>query len=115
MFNIVGALLRFAAQVVQTVMGQFTQQLNVVAEQALNPLQSVVQIVTGGAWRGVGADAFVQEVSSLAIPGVGIVGEQIRTFQNNLHRASEIMIQADNQANQAVQGLGDIFDKIFAG
>ncbi|HEY3061497.1 MAG TPA: hypothetical protein VGL99_21220 [Chloroflexota bacterium] len=113
--SMVGALIRFAAQVVQSVQQQFTQQLNVVGEEVLNPLQGILQLVTGGAWRGVGADAFVQEVSSLTIPGIGIVGDQIRTFQSNLQRASDIMIQADEQANQTVQSLGDVFDKIFAG
>jgi len=115
MFDVVGALIRFAAQVVQSVQQQFTQQLNVVSEQVMNPLQGIVQTVTGGAWQGVGADAFVQEVSSLAIPGVGVVGDQIRAFQGNLQKASEIMIQADQQAQSAVQNLGDVFDKIFGG
>jgi hypothetical protein len=106
-------LLRFAEQVVQSVMQQFTQQLNVVTEQAFNPMQAVVQQVEGGAWRGVGADAFVDEVSNLHMPGVGVIGDQIRTFQANLQRASEIMINADRQANQSVQGLAQVFSKIL--
>jgi uncharacterized protein YukE len=108
------ALLRFAEQVVQSVMQQFTQQLNVVTEQAGNPLQAILQQVEGGAWIGVGADAFRDELSSLQIPGVSLIGEQIRTFQNNLQHASQIMIQADQQANRAVKGLDEIFQKIIA-
>lgn len=115
MLDVVGALIRFAAQVVQSVQQSFTQQLNVVGEQVMNPLQGIIQTVTGGAWQGVGADAFVSEVSSLTIPGIGIVSDQIKTFQGNLQKASDIMIQADQQANSVVQNLGDVFDKIFAG
>lgn len=108
-----GILLRFAAQVVQSVSQQLTQQLNVVTEQAFNPMQAVVQLVTNGAWRGVGADAFVDEVSNLHMPGVGVIGDQISSFQNNLHQAAEIMTQADQAANQAVQGLAEVFSKIL--
>jgi uncharacterized protein YukE len=107
------SLLRFAMQVVQSVQQQFTQQLNVVTEQAFNPMQQVLQQVSNGAWRGVGADAFVDEVSNLTMPGVGIVGEQIRTFQQNLQQAGEIMTQADQAAHQLVQGIEETFSQII--
>jgi uncharacterized protein YukE len=108
-----GILLRFAAQVVQSVSQQLTQQLNVVTEQAFNPMQMVVEQVTNGCWRGVGADAFVEEVSNLHMPGVGVIGDQISSFQRNLHQAADIMTQADQQANQAVRSLDDVFGKIL--
>jgi uncharacterized protein YukE len=112
MFGI-SVLLRFAAQVVQSVMQQFTQQLNVVQEQAFNPLQAVLQQVQSGVWRGVGADAFVDEVSSLTMPGIGIIGDQIRTFQGNLQHAAEIMEAADQQASQTVQAVEEVFSQII--
>jgi uncharacterized protein YukE len=109
----IAMLIRFAEQVVQTVLQQFTQQLNVVQEQAFNPMQAVVQQVTNGAWRGVGADAFVEEVSNLHMPGVGVIGDQIRTFQSNLQQAAEIMRDADKQANQAVRSMEELFGRII--
>ncbi len=107
------ALLRFARQVVANVLSQLTQQLNIVQQQALAPMRQMIQQVTGGVWVGDGANAFVQEVSSLMIPGVGKVGENITTMQRNLNRAIEVMDRADQQVNNMVRGLADVFNGIY--
>ncbi len=107
------ALLRFARQVVANVLSQLTQQLNIVQQQALAPMRMMIQQVTGGVWVGDGANAFVQEVSSLMIPGVGKVGENITTMQRNLNRAIEVMDRADQQVNNMVRGLADVFNGIY--
>jgi predicted ribosome-associated RNA-binding protein Tma20 len=108
-----GKLLRFARQVVANVLSQLTQQLNIVQQQALQPMRMMIQQVTGGVWVGDGANAFVQEVSSLMIPGVGKVGENITTMQRNLNRAIEVMDRADQQVNNMVRGLADVFNGIY--
>lgn len=108
-----GKLLRFARQVVANVLSQLTQQLNIVQNQALQPMRMMIQQVTGGVWVGDGANAFVQEVSSLMIPGVGKVGENITTMQRNLNRAIEVMDRADQQVNNMVRGLADVFNGIY--
>lgn len=107
------ALLRFARAVVQSVLSQLTQQLNIVQEAALAPMRAMVQAVTGGVWIGKGADAFVQEVSSLMIPGVGQVMQHIQGVQQNLNRATEIIDKADNDVNSMVNQVSDIFEGIF--
>jgi uncharacterized protein YukE len=107
------ALLRFARAVVQSVLSQLTQQLNIVQEAALAPMRAMVQAVTGGIWVGKGADAFVQEVSSLMIPGVGQVMQHIQGVQQNLQRASDIIDKADNDVNSMVNQVSDVFEGIF--
>lgn len=109
----IGSLLRFARQVVANVLSQLTQQFNIVQNQALQPMRMMIQQVTGGVWVGDGANAFVQEVSSLMIPGVGKVGENITTMQRNLNRAIEVMDRADQQVNNMVRGLADVFNGIY--
>ncbi|HZT07045.1 MAG TPA: WXG100 family type VII secretion target [Chloroflexota bacterium] len=108
------ALLRFAEQVVQSVIQQYTQQMNVVKEQAYQPMQQILQQVEGGAWTGTGADAFKEELSSLHMPGVGTIGEQGESFIKNLMQAGQIMAKADQEANQQVQALAEVFQKIIA-
>ncbi len=108
-----GALLRFARQVVANVLSQLTQQFNIVQQQAMAPMRQMIQQVVGGVWVGDGADAFVQEVSSLMIPGVGKVGENITTLQGNINRAIEVMDRADQQVNNMVRGLADVFAAIY--
>jgi len=106
-------LMKFAEQVVEQVQQAATQQLNIIAEQVMNPIQGVLQEVSDGAWKGVGADAFTEEVSNLHMPGINIISEQIRTFQNHLQQAAQIMTQADKQAHQEVQGVVEIFNDII--
>ena len=108
-----GAILRFARQVVANVLSQLMQQFNIVQHQALAPMRQMVQQVQGGVWVGDGANAFVQEVVSLMIPGVGKVGEHITTMQRNLNHAVEVMDRADQQVNHKVRGLADVFGGIY--
>jgi hypothetical protein len=109
------ALLRLARQVVQGVLSQLTQQLNIVREAALAPMRAIIQQVTGGVWKGDGANAFVEEVSSLMIPGVGQVAEHITIMHRNLQRAVDVIDRADAQVNTKVNSLADIFDGIYSG
>ena len=62
-------LIRMARAILQRVLSELMQVLNIVREQALAPMRMMVQQVTGGIWIGQGANAFVEEVSSLMIPG----------------------------------------------
>jgi hypothetical protein len=79
----------------------------------MNPMRQAVEQVTGGVWRGVGADAFVDEVSSISLPGAGVVREQINDFHNNLMRAQEIMEEADKKAQQNARTVVELFRRIF--
>jgi hypothetical protein len=106
-------LIRIARAVVQNVLSQLTQQLNVVQEQAYSPMQAMVQQVTDGVWVGRGADAFVEEVSSLMMPGVGRIGEGIGTYSKNIQNALDVMDRADEAVSSIIGGLGDIFGGIF--
>jgi hypothetical protein len=108
-----GKLLRFARQVVANVTSQLNQQFNVVEQAALAPLRAIVGQVTGGVWKGDGANKFVEEVSRMMIPGVGRVGTQIKTLNSNLQRAVTVMDQADAQVASLAKGLGDVFGGIF--
>ena len=109
----ISVLLRFARQVVQNVLSQLTQQFNIVQEQAYSPMQAMVQQVTDGVWVGKGADAFVDEVSGLMMPGVGKIGDGINVFSKNITNAMDVMDRADDQVSGMVNALGDIFDSIF--
>jgi uncharacterized protein YukE len=111
--SIMSVLLRFARQVVQNVLSQLMQQFNVIQEQAFNPMQAMVQQVTDGVWVGKGADAFVEEVSSIMMPGVGKIGDGINRFSKNIQNAVDVMDRADDQVSGFVNSLGDIFGGIF--
>lgn len=101
--SIMSMLIRLAFKVLESVLKQLMQQFQTVIEQAMNPLKAIVQQVVGGVWKGAGADAFVEELSSLAIPGIGQVGETITRLHGNLNQARDIIQQADQKISQMVQ------------
>lgn len=111
--SIMSVLLRFARQVVQNVLSQLTQQFNIIQEQAYSPMQAMIQQVTDGVWVGKGADAFVEEVSGIMMPGVGKIGDGINQFSKNIQNAMDVMDRADEQVSGFVNSLGDIFGGIF--
>ncbi len=103
-------LLRLARIVLENVLSQMMQQFNTVNEQAINPLKMIIQAVVGGFWIGKGADAFVEELSSLAIPGVGEVAEHIHTMHHNVSAARDIIERADEEVERLVHSrLFDAF------
>jgi uncharacterized protein YukE len=113
LFSSLNPLIRVARAILQTVLSKLTQQVNEVAEQALSPMQAMIRQVVGGVWTGEGADRFVEEVSSMMIPGVGQVMDHINLMNTNLQRASDIIEEADRRVQGMVNSLGDIFDAVF--
>src|SRR5687767_9505839 len=107
-------LLRVAKGLFQQCMQGFAQQINVVREAAAAPMQAAVAEVMNGVWRGVGADAFVEEVTNIEIPLVGAIGDEIDNTMRNLQRAEEIMEEADQKATQAVRSIEETFRRIAA-
>lgn len=115
MSAITRALIRLARRVVEGVLSQLTSQLNIVQEMALAPMRAMVQAVVGGIWVGEGANAFVEEVSSLMIPGVGRVAEHIQIMQKNIQHAVDVIDRADEQVQAKINGLADLFGSIYSG
>jgi uncharacterized protein YukE len=108
-----GYLLRFARQVVAGVMGQLTQQMNIVQQQAYRPMQIMVQQVVGGVWVGKGADAFVQDVQSIMMPSTNQIIQTITKTHRDIQRAIDVIDRADRQVQQKASALSDIFNGIF--
>lgn len=105
------ALIRLARRILQNVQSQLAQVLNEVEEQVRAPLRQMVQMVTGGMWIGRGADAFVEEVTSLLIPDVDTkVSENVSQMRVKLQTAEEIMVRADEEVEALIRGrLSDKF------
>jgi uncharacterized protein YukE len=108
MFGIDDVLLRLARQVLESVLSQLMQQLNVVEEEALSPMRRMIETVTGGMWIGKGADAFVEEVSTMMIPGVGRVSQTISTLNKNIQHARDVVERADEEVDRLIKSR--VFD-----
>lgn len=111
--SLMSTLLRFARKVVQSVLSGLTQQMNVVEQDVHQPIQAMIQQVVSGAWTGRGADAFVQELSGIAIPRVTQINQTLTRASKDINTAVDVLDRADEQVNTLIRGLGDTFGSIF--
>jgi len=110
MFGIDDMLMKLARQVLQGILSQLMNQLNVVEQQALQPLRQMIQEVTNGIWIGEGANAFVEEIQNMMIPDTTKITTQIRTVHTNLQFAQQVIEQADTKVSRMVTSrLTDAF------
>lgn len=105
-------LMRIARAILQSVIGQITQQLNVVENQVQARLKSYVQEVLGGVWTGQGADRFVEATNNEALNMLNGIVEQVTGTRNSITQALDIMDQADQQVRSLVENLIDVFQSI---
>jgi uncharacterized protein YukE len=94
---------RFVRGLVGTQVSQLGRLFGIVEQQAMSPLRLVVQQVLGGVWKGQGANAFVEEVSKISIPGIGQVGQHLTTMSQKLRFAEETIDRADEAAGRLVK------------
>jgi uncharacterized protein YukE len=106
-------LLKIARAVVVHVISQLAQQVRLIDDQVVNPMQVMGQQVTGGMWRGQGADAFVEAVNRMMVPDIQKMSGEIDRLGGNVRFALDRMTQADVKASNTFKQLGDVFAKIF--
>jgi uncharacterized protein YukE len=104
MSDLIDILICLAKSVLEKVLSQLNKLIADIAEQALSPLQRLVQGEVEKVWRGKGATAFIEELSSIFIPGVGRVSENLTKLHGDIQFARDRMEQADNEADQLIRG-----------
>ncbi len=108
-----GGMFKFVEHLVSNATSQILKQVNVIQDSVTAPLRSLVNEVTGGMWKGEGANRFVQEMTSEVIPMlVSIMGFNT-SFANSITKAMNRTNQAINQATSKAQTLLDTFNSIF--
>lgn len=98
------SMLRMVGDMVGNVVSQLGSQSQTVDGDVMGPVKAIVEQVTGGMWVGKGADAFVEEVATMLIPGIGQILEQIGSMSGNIQFAQDTIEQADQSASQQILG-----------
>lgn len=104
---------KIARKAVDMVLGQLTQQINVLDDIVRAPMQAMIGEVTGGAWVGQGADAFVNELTNMFIPGTDGLKAGVSGISAGIGNALDLLDEADSKAQGIVGDIVDIFDSIF--
>jgi uncharacterized protein YukE len=109
------ALIRLARRVLQQMQQKLNEQMRRLEDEVKQPIRAIIEKVTSGVWIGKGADAFVDEVTSLLIPGLDVSHRRIHSCHSNIDRAVDIMDHADENVRRLADALADQFSKIYAG
>ncbi len=99
--------------VVDGVINQIMSQVKIIEEAVTSPLRALVGQVTGGIWRGDGADKFVQEMTSEVIPMLVNIMNVNNSYSSAIRRSIDRMNQAEQQAAQAANTLMEVFGQIY--
>ncbi|KPL91868.1 hypothetical protein [Herpetosiphon geysericola] len=94
-------LMRLARKVLESVLQQLMQQFNVIQEQALAPIKKIIASSVVD-WKGEGADAFREELTSLLSPQISRIGTGITSYHSNLGKARDLIDRADSTARNLV-------------
>lgn len=105
-------LLKIARAILMQVISDIAKQIMDVEDNVRNPLDRFVQEVINGAWKGDGADRFVEEIQSEALPLVTQLVESVTQINTNLRTGLEIMDNADTRTRQIVENLTSQFEGI---
>ncbi len=108
-----GFVLKLVYSAVNGVMGSIRKLLNQITQEITSPLRAMVQQVTGGVWKGDGADRFVNEMNSMIIPALLSVVGINTSFAGALQKAMDTYRNADKMATSKANELVDIFGNIF--
>jgi len=108
-----GFILKLVYSGVSGVMGSIRRLLNQITQEVTSPLRAMVQQVTGGIWKGDGADRFVNEMNTLVIPALLTVVGINTSFIGALQKSVDAFQTADKMATSKANELVDIFGNIF--
>jgi uncharacterized protein YukE len=94
---------------VATSIAGIRQVVQLVEQAAIAPINAMVQQVVGGAWKGDGADAFVDRLQNIATPKLHKMNEAATLFHTNIGKSGDTVQQAD----QKVAGLAKNLEEPF--
>lgn len=106
-------LFGFFGDAIDGIISSIMQQFSFITDQVTSPLKNLISQVTGGIWKGNGADKFVGEMTDSIIPMIAGLLTGTQNYANAIKKSQDHMMEAFNQANNIVQNLFDPFQNIF--
>lgn len=98
---------------VDIVLRQLMEQMQLLDEQILGQLQSIVNLVQQGAWQGAGANRFVDEIQQSYVTDASRIREGCQLTVNSILRSLELLDAADTHAVSLATDLDDLIRQIY--
>jgi len=102
----------FFGDAIQGIISTFLGQTGLLGDLVMKPLQGLIQQVVGGAWKGQGADKFVETMNQ-TLKQLANLGQSNDNFAQGIQKAVQQMEGAFGQATNVVNSLQDIIGGIF--
>jgi hypothetical protein len=107
--SIFGDIFSWVEDAINSVFDSINIVKNMISDEVEKPVSNMIQQVTGGIWKGKGADAFVEYMQSKFLQSAGQLTGHTNNFQKIIGSASEVIKNADAKGSQVAGGLEDLF------
>ncbi len=104
-----GSFLSMVFGGVSQILSELTSVFNRIGEEALAPVNKIISSVTDGMWKGDGADAFVNELKTLFVPGITGVGTHVTNFSAHISSSVDKIAQGDAAITSTIGKLEEAF------
>ena len=106
-------LFKFIRKGIEAAQNQIMGQLRSVQDEVQGPINSLVGVITGGAWVGDDADAMANEITSVVVPMVADLLAAIGGISTGITQAMDKITDTDTKARGVVEDLVSTFSSIF--
>jgi hypothetical protein len=107
------SIFSFMSDAISGIVSSILQQFNFIQDLITAPLKQMISQVTGGIWKGEGANKFVDEMTSEVIPMLASILTGGQAFAGGIKKGQDHMETIFQQATNMAQGLFDQFNNIF--
>jgi hypothetical protein len=107
------SIFSFMSDAISGIVSSILQQFNFIQDLITAPLKQMISQVTGGIWKGEGANKFVDEMTNQVIPMLASILTGGQAFAGGIKKGMDHMNIGFNSANTMAQGLFDQFNNIF--
>jgi hypothetical protein len=98
---------------IQGAVSSITKQGDMIESAVSAPLKGLVNQVSGGMWKGDGANRFVEEMTNEVIPMLARIFLLNSNFATGINKSHARMLQCFTQTKSQAQTLHDVFTDIF--
>jgi len=103
----------FVQDQIEGIAKSILSQFSFITDQISAPLKNMVTQVTGGMWKGDGANKFVEEMTNQVIPMLATIFTGGQAFSGGIMKSVEHMNLGFQSANTMAQGLINEYNNIF--
>ena len=107
------SIFKMAFDMINEILASWLNEITRIQELITEPLNKMVEQVTGGIWKGDGAVKFTQEMTSEVIPMLASIMAIQTSWADAVRKSQEAMEQAVQNATSQANSLFDVFNSIF--